>query len=139
MNFSERPNAVTLPLPGKAGINNPNWKRLFSEAFRKLDIIPDDWTGEITIRIQIGGIVFVRKSETLKLYHGNLSFSIENPLNWYGYFSNGLKLPLNSETRKDILPYLLKCVCSKLDCYESNDLNGVRAVRSESGKVFLWS
>jgi len=66
MKFSERPNAATLPLPGKAGINNPNWKKLLSEALRKLEIIPDDWTGEITIGIQNGGIVFVRKSETLK-------------------------------------------------------------------------
>jgi hypothetical protein len=66
MNLSEKPTAVTLPLRGKAGINNPNWKRLLSEALRKLEIIPDDWTGEITIGMQNGGIIFVRKSETLK-------------------------------------------------------------------------
>ncbi len=66
MNSSEREIAVTLPLLGKAGINNLNWKKLLSEALRKLEIIPNDWTGEITIGVQNGGIVFVRKSETLK-------------------------------------------------------------------------
>jgi len=43
-----------------------NWKKLLSEALKKLEIIPDDWTGEIIIGLQNGGIVFVRKSETLK-------------------------------------------------------------------------
>jgi len=66
MNSSERPVAVALPLPGKTEINNLNWKKLLSEALRKLEIIPDDWTGEIIIGLQNGGIVFVRKSETLK-------------------------------------------------------------------------
>jgi len=65
MNNSERPIVVTLP-QRKAGLNSPNWKKLLSGALRKLEIIPDDWTGEITIGIQNGGIVFVRKSETLK-------------------------------------------------------------------------
>jgi len=67
MNSSERPIAVASPLLGKAGINNLlNWKKLLSEALRKQEIIPDGWTGEITIGVQNGGIVFVRKSETLK-------------------------------------------------------------------------
>ena len=65
MNNSERQIVVTLP-PRKAGANNLNWKKLLSEALRKLDIIPDGWTGEITIGLQNGGIIFVRKSETLK-------------------------------------------------------------------------
>jgi hypothetical protein len=43
-----------------------NWKKLLSEALKKLEIIPDDWTGEITVGLQNGGVVFVRKSETLK-------------------------------------------------------------------------
>ncbi len=139
MNLSERPNAVTLPLLGKAEINDPSWKKLLSDALRKLDIVADDCTGKITIGVQKGGIVFVRKSETLKLYHGNLSFSMKNPLNSYGYFSNGLKLPLNCRRRNDILPYLLKCACSKQGCHESYDLNGVRTVRFGSREVFLWS
>ncbi|HBH62717.1 MAG TPA: hypothetical protein DDX85_13470 [Nitrospiraceae bacterium] len=66
MNYSERPVPVTLPLTGKAGINKQNWKRLLSETLRKLEVISDDWTGEISIGVQNGGIVFVRKSETLK-------------------------------------------------------------------------
>jgi len=66
MNYSERPIPETLPLTGKAGINKQNWKKLLSETLRKLEIIPDDWTGEISIGLQNGGIVFVRKSETLK-------------------------------------------------------------------------
>jgi hypothetical protein len=66
MNSSERPTAVMLPLQRKAGVNNLNWKKSLSEALRKLEIIPDGWTGEITIGMQNGGIIFVRKSETLK-------------------------------------------------------------------------
>jgi hypothetical protein len=66
MNNSERPLAVTLPLPRKTGTNNLNWKKSLSEALRKLEITPDDWTGEITIGVQNGGIIFVRKSETMK-------------------------------------------------------------------------
>jgi len=46
MNNSERPIAITL-LQRKAGLNSPNWKKLLSEALRKLEIIPGDWTGEI--------------------------------------------------------------------------------------------
>lgn len=66
MNNPEKPIAETLPFTRKEGSNNPKWKKALSEALRKLEITPDDWTGEITIGIQNGGIVFVRKSETLK-------------------------------------------------------------------------
>ncbi|MBI5664076.1 MAG: hypothetical protein HZC49_03140 [Nitrospirae bacterium] len=64
MNSSERPLAVTLPLPDRT--NNLRWKKLLAEALRKIEIVQDDWTGEITIGMQNGGIIFVRKSETLK-------------------------------------------------------------------------
>jgi hypothetical protein len=42
------------------------WKRILVEVLKKLELIDERWTGEITIGINEGGVRFIRKSETLK-------------------------------------------------------------------------
>lgn len=41
-------------------------KKLLAEILVKLGLIPADFTGELTIGLNSGGVSFVRKSETLK-------------------------------------------------------------------------
>lgn len=43
-----------------------SWKEVLKQAFVKLGLIKERFTGEITIGMTEGGIKFVRKSETIK-------------------------------------------------------------------------
>jgi hypothetical protein len=58
MEIREMSNKITKP--------ELNWKKVLSETLKKLKIIDERWTGEITIGINEGGIRFIRRSETLK-------------------------------------------------------------------------
>ncbi len=42
------------------------WKKLLVDVLKRLKLISDKWTGEITIGITEGGIKFIRRSETIK-------------------------------------------------------------------------
>jgi hypothetical protein len=41
-------------------------KRTIAETFRQLGLTDETYTGEVTVGFNSGGVVFVRKSETLK-------------------------------------------------------------------------
>ena len=41
-------------------------KKFIAEALKRSGLIPENWTGEITIGVNNGGVVFIRKSETVK-------------------------------------------------------------------------
>lgn len=43
-----------------------DWKKVLAEVLKRLGLIPENWTGEITIGMTNGGVTFVRKSETIK-------------------------------------------------------------------------
>ncbi len=41
-------------------------KRMIADILRQMELIKDNYTGEITIGINDGGVTYIRKSETLK-------------------------------------------------------------------------
>lgn len=41
-------------------------KRIIADTFKKVGLIDETYTGEVTVGINDGGIMFIRKSETLK-------------------------------------------------------------------------
>ncbi len=41
-------------------------KRVIAESFKQIRLIEDAYTGEVTISFNSGGVMFIRKSETLK-------------------------------------------------------------------------
>jgi len=41
-------------------------KRIIAETFRQIGLIDESYTGEVTVGLNDGGVLFIRKSETLK-------------------------------------------------------------------------
>lgn len=41
-------------------------KRIIADTFRQLGLINETYTGEVTVGFTSGGVMFLRKSETLK-------------------------------------------------------------------------
>jgi hypothetical protein len=41
-------------------------KRIIADAFRQIGLIDETYTGEVTVGFTSGGVIFIRKSETLK-------------------------------------------------------------------------
>jgi len=41
-------------------------KRVIAETLKQVNLIDDTYTGEVTVGLNNGGVMFIRKSETLK-------------------------------------------------------------------------
>lgn len=47
-------------------INMKETKRVIAETLRQMGLIHETYTGEVTVGFNNGGVLFIRKSETLK-------------------------------------------------------------------------
>lgn len=50
----------------KNALNVKETKKIITDTFRQLGLIDESYTGEVTIGLNDGGVMFIRKSETLK-------------------------------------------------------------------------
>ncbi len=53
------------PAPGNRR-EEVNWKRIISDTLRDMDIVPDGFSGKITISFKDGGISYLEKKEVFK-------------------------------------------------------------------------
>jgi hypothetical protein len=51
---------------GGGNMEPKEMKKIIADILRQIKLIKDNYTGEITIGINDGGVTYIRKSETLK-------------------------------------------------------------------------
>jgi hypothetical protein len=47
-------------------VPNSVWKKMISDTFHELHIIPENFSGKVVISFKEGGVSYIEKTETLK-------------------------------------------------------------------------